>query len=385
MAGVWVIAGESSGDGYGAAVIHELKQICPSLPICAMGGEKMRATGANIVVDSTELGIVGLGEVIPKLLFFLRLLKELSAKIIASKPSAVLLIDYPGFNLRLAQRLHKAGIRVVWYISPQVWAWKKGRIPKLAACVDKMLCIFPFEPQVYEGSGLPVRFVGHPLLEILSPLRRDERPREKNLVVLLPGSRVKELKALLGLFFACAEELKRRHPELRFQMPLQRETSLRQVQEHLRNHPISDELSSCLEITVGDAREAMRKGTIGLAASGTVTVEAALLGLPLVVTYRVSWFTWLLGRMLVKLPYLSIINLVMNAPVFEEKLQGKATPEEIVPALEKLLPQGERAPEMPRLLAEFTQKLGGETPVSRKVAEELIATDGADSAVQAQA
>ncbi len=376
MAGVWVIAGEASGDGYGAAVIRELHQMNPELHVFAMGGEKMRAAGAEIVVDSTELGIVGFVEVFKKLFFFLRLLKKLSAKIIASKPSAVLLIDYPGFNLRLAQKLHKAGIRVVWYISPQVWAWKKGRIPKLAACVDKMLCIFPFEPQVYEGSGLSVRFVGHPLLEILSDLRRDNLPREENLVVLLPGSRSRELKALLGLFFACAEELKKRYPQLRFQMPLQRETSKHQVEEYLRENPISTELSASLEITVGDAREAMHRGTIGLAASGTVTVEAALLGLPLVVTYRVSWFTWFLGRMLVKLPYLSIINLVMNAPVYEEKLQGMATPAEIVPALEKLLPKGERAEEMPRLLAEFTEKLGGEAPVSRRVAEELCSQTG---------
>jgi len=369
---VWIIAGESSGDGYGAAVVRELRQIDPALPVYAMGGEKMRSAGAEIVVDSTELGVVGIVEVLRKLPFFLGLLKRLSKRIAASRPQSVLLIDYPGFNLRLARRLRQAGIRVVWYISPQVWAWKRGRIPKLAACVDKMLCIFPFEPAVYEGSGLPTEFVGHPLLELLAELRRGTRPREENLVVLLPGSRGKELKAHLALFLDCAEELKRRFPQLRFQMPLQRRSSLEQAKRLLEGRRLSRELSDSLEITVGNARETMRRGTIGLAASGTVTVEAAILGLPLVVTYRLNWITWQIARRLVKLKYVSIINLVMDAPVFEEKLQDRATVQEIVPALCRILPGGERAAEMPGLLAEFIRRLGGEAAVSRRVARELL-------------
>ena len=223
MKKIWIIAGEASGDLYGAELTKALRQIAPEVQISGMGGLKMRETGVDIFMDSTELGVVGIIEVAKSVGLFRKLLKQMTEKAVEERPNLVVLIYYPGFNLRLAEKLHKLGIKVVYYISPQVWAWKKGRIPKIARDVTRMLCIFPFEPQVYAGTGLETKFVGHPLLEILRPYREKKVERDDNLVLLLPGSRGGELKRHIPPFLDTAVQLLKKHPALRFAMPLPRE------------------------------------------------------------------------------------------------------------------------------------------------------------------
>ena len=368
---VWIIAGEASGDNYGANLAQALRQRRPDLRLRGMGSEQMRAAGVELFVDSSELGVVGLIEVLKSIRFFIRLLRDVSARAIAERPAVVVLIDYPGFNLRLAERLHRAGIPVVYYISPQVWAWKKGRIPRIARDVDKMLCIFPFEPAVYAGTGLDASFVGHPLLEILAPLRRDPPPRDPNLVLLLPGSRRSELKALFPDFLRTAAQLQQARPELHFMVPLPRQSCLEQAKSLAAATPLPVALS--LEYSVGETRQWLSRAAAGLAASGTVTVEAAILGLPLVVAYRLNAVTWHIVKHMVKLPFVTIANLVTKRCVYEEYLQDDAAPEKLAPALLTILPGGSRHDEVVAGIRECTLLLGGDNAISLRVADAVLA------------
>jgi len=370
---IWIIAGEASGDLYGAELARELMAARPGIKVSGMGGAAMRAAGVEIIVDSTELGIVGIVEVLKKVPFFAGLLKRLSRQATEARPDAVVLIDYPGFNLRLAARLHDAGIPVVYYISPQVWAWKKGRIPQIARNVNRMLCIFPFEPRVYEGTGLDAEFVGHPLLEILKPYREKcGGVRDEKLVLLLPGSRSTELKALIGPLVGAATLLLEKDPSLRFAMPLPRERARVLAESLIGGLKVPSQTLDAIEISVGNTRELMTRASCGIAASGTVTVEAAILGLPLVVTYKVNWLSYQLAKRLVKLPYITIANLVTGKGIFEELLQYDAVPEKLAPALARILPGGDRRQEVLAGIGECVSLLGGESPVSRKVSEKVL-------------
>ena len=375
---VWIIAGEASGDNYGAMLAEALRQRRPELRLRGMGGEQMRAAGVELFVDSSELGVVGLVEVLKSLRFFIRLLGEVSARALAERPAAVVLIDYPGFNLRLAERLRRAGIPVVYYISPQVWAWKKGRIPRIARDVDKMLCIFPFEPAVYAGTGLDASFVGHPLLEILAPLRHKPPSRDPNLVLLLPGSRSSEIKALFPDFLRTAAQLQQARPELHFMVPLPRQSCLEQVKALAAATPLPLALS--LEYSVGETRQWLSRASAGLAASGTVTVEAAILGLPLVVAYRLNPISWHILKRIVKLPYVTIANLVTQRCVYEEYLQTDAVPEKLAPALLSILPGGKRHADVVAGIQECVTQLGGDDAVSLRVADAVLATMKEDAA-----
>ncbi len=375
---IWLVAGESSGDMYGAQLARALWQRSPELVLRGMGGHAMTQAGVDCFVDSTELGVVGIVEVLKSIRFFLKLLKSLEIKAMEERPDAVVLIDYPGFNLNLAQRLHRLGIPVVYYISPQIWAWRKGRIRRIVRDVDKMLCIFPFEPAVYANTPLDVTFVGHPLLEQLAPLRETPAQRDPNLVLLLPGSRRSELKAMLPFFIRTAAELHRRRPELTFVMPLPREGIQVFAKEQLTklNAPDVPEI----RLTVGDTRQWMRRASAGLAKSGTVTVEALILNLPLVVTYKVNWLTWRIGKLLVKLSSITIANLIAGKTVFEEYLQHDAVPEKLAPALLDILPEGRRRQQVEEDMRQCRERLGEKLNVSQNVADAVLActAHGAD-------
>ena len=370
---IWIMAGEASGDLYGAELAKELAAARPGIKIAGMGGVAMKEAGVEIIVDSTELGIVGIAEVLKKIPFFVGLMKRLSKKAEEERPDAVVLIDYPGFNIRLAERLHSSGIRVVYYRSPQVWAWKKGRIPKIAKNVDRMLCIFPFEPKVYDGTGLDAEFVGHPLLEILKPYREKAgKERDDKLVLLLPGSRSTELKALVGTLVNTATLLLEKKPSLRFAMPLPRERTKEMAKALMDAMDAPKTTLDAIDISVGTTRELMTRASCGIAASGTVTVEAAILGLPLVVTYKVNWLSYQIAKRLVKLPYITIANLVTGKGVYEELLQYDAVPQKLAEALTRILPGGDRRDEVLAGIDECVRLLGGECPVSRKVSQKVL-------------
>ena len=368
---IWIISGEASGDDYGAGLARAIAKRRPDITIRGMGSDKMRAAGVDIMVDSTDLGIVGIVEVFRHIRFFLNLMKDLTARAAAERPDAVVMIDYPGFNIRFAQRLHKIGIPVVYYISPQVWAWKAGRIPKIAACVSRMLCIFPFEPQCYAPTTLSAEFIGHPLFEQLNPMKGLGIQREENLVLLLPGSRRQEIQRLLPDFVNAACLLHRRNPALRFEFATPRPAIQEYAQAMLAKMNLPEDAPE-FSWRCGQTRERMLAANAAVAASGTVTVEAAMLGLPVVVAYRLGALSWWIGRRLVKLPSITIANLVCETTVFEEFLQDDCTPVHLADAAERILPGGARRGECLRLLDEFTRRLGSAEAVSPKVAKIVL-------------
>lgn len=368
---VWIIAGESSGDAYGAALAEALHRRQPQLRLHGMGMEKMRAAGVELFTDSSELGIIGIWEAIKHLPFFIQLMRQFVARAKAERPETVVLIDYPGFNLRLAQRLHALGIRVVWYVSPQVWAWKKGRIWKLARCCDRMLCIFPFEPQCYAPTSLRAQFVGHPLLGMLEPYRRQGIERDGDLVLLLPGSRRMELERLMPSFLEAACILHRHNPALRFEFALPRPAVMELAKRLAAKCALPDDAPQ-FAWSCGVTRERMAAAAAAVAASGTVTVEAALLGLPVVVAYKLNWLSWMVARMLVKLSTITIANLVCGRSVFQEFLQDNCTGPNLAAALERILPGGPRRDECMDLLEDFRRRLGSAGDVAENVANIVL-------------
>ncbi len=369
---IWIIAGEQSGDAYGALLAKALRGLDAQVTIRGMGGEAMAQAGVDVMVDSTELGVVGFVEVLRHLRLFWRIFHDLLDRAAQERPDAVILIDYPGFNLRFARRLHALGIRVVYYVSPQVWAWGKRRIPTIARCVDKMLVIFPFEPQVYAETGLDVEFVGHPLLEVLDACRDPALTREPSTVLLLPGSRGSEIERLLPVMLDTVQMLHAQRPELQFVIAVPREAIADRVRETAGALLSPRPGKPAITLAVGETRRWLQRAGVGLAASGTVTVESAILGLPLVVIYRVHPFTYWLGRLLVKIPFFTMVNLVAGKAVYEEFLQNAVAPPALTRALTDILPGGKRRDSVRQEMAAAVQKLGGQSPVCERAAEAVF-------------
>jgi len=338
----------------------------------------MRAAGVELNVDSTGLAVTGFVEVVKHLGTFRRVFRQLRQQALAERPDAVVLIDYPGFNLRFAEAMHAGGIRVVYYVCPQVWAWGRHRIPKLAQVVTKMLAIFPFEPAVFAGTGLDIEFVGHPLVEMIAARRDPALTRDPDLFLLLPGSRRNEVERLLRPMVETAAWLRQRRPGMRFVLPVPNPA----IEGHVRagldavrrgRGPAPPDI----EIAAGDHPRWFQCADAGLAASGTVTVEAAIYSLPLVSVYRVNAATYWLGRRLVRLPYFTMVNLVAEAPVFSEHLQGEVRAEVLGPAAEAILSGGRRREEVMRGMADAVSRLGGSRPACRRAAEAVLAVAGA--------
>lgn len=371
---VWILAGEASGDLYGAGLARELRRRRPDVPVAGMGGPEMRAAGVEILVDSTELGVVGLIEVAKHFPLFWRLFHGLVARAAAERPALVVLIDYPGFNLRFAKQMRALDIPVVYYVSPQVWAWGKGRVPRIAKLVKRMLVIFPFEESLYTKVGLPTRFVGHPLVDLLTgAAQQTPVTREPNLVLLLPGSRFSEVDRLLAPMVATADALAASQPHLRFVIATPRPAVRDRVQERLARLPRPGPAIAAISVACGDTPILMRRASAGLAASGTVTVQCAILGLPLVVVYRVNCVTYWLGRLLINVPYITMVNLVAGARVFEEYLQGDVRPAVLAPAMLRILPGGARRQEALAGMAQAVAALGGPGQADAAAAREILA------------
>jgi lipid-A-disaccharide synthase len=284
----------------------------------------------------------------------------------------VIFIDYPGFNLRFAAKLHAHGIRTIYYVSPQVWAWGKRRIPRIARVVDKMLVIFPFESAVFAGTGLDVEFVGHPLIEILEDVRTPGLTRQRNTVVLLPGSRTAEIERLLPPIFDTACWLAARHEGLRFVLPLPAQRLFDRAGEILQVLKSRRPQAPDIELMLGKTREWLQCGEVGLAASGTVTVESAILGLPLVVVYRVSPLTYWLARMLVNIPYFAMVNVVAGRRVFDEFLQGDVRPEILGPAVEAIMVDGPRRDDVIQGMGDCVAALGRGENVCENAARAVL-------------
>lgn len=380
------MSGESSGDFYAAEIAKKIWACQPDTIIRGMGGTHSKAAGIDIFVDSSELGVIGVVEILSNIKTFIKIYFDFIRRAKKERPDLVLLIDYPGLNIRLGQQFAKLGIPVVWYISPQVWVWRKSNIPKFAKFCRRMIVIFPFEPEVWEGSGLDVRFAGHPLVEIVDSRRDSSIQRDQNRILLLPGSRHNEISRLEARFIQTALLLRKRHPELQFVMSTPRQKTYEEASEILRDMEIKNpEVKKLnIQLTCGDTAVQQQRCIAGLAASGTVTVESGLAGLPLVVAYRLSVFTLLLAAIFVRKLFrnaFTMVNIILNRPAFEEFLQWQVRPRVLADAMERILPGGSRRKQVEQDLVELRESLvfqGGKATENAAglILETLNQTDG---------
>ena len=329
---LYIIAGESSGDGHAAVLMSELLAIAPDIEFYGAGGAKMREVGGSHIFDWTQEAVVGLWDVLMKYPYFRGQFYRMYHEIVDLQPSAVIFVDYPGFNLRLARYLHRKGFpgKKIYYISPQVWAWNQGRIPKMSCFLDLMLCIFPFEKPLYEASGLRTEFVGHPMLAHLEK-RRISATRDQKLVGLLPGSREREVRRILPTMLTAALLLKQREAALHFEVSAASEKMTALIKRIAATAEFTE-----LPISVGDASGLMQRAAVGMVASGTATMEASFFRFPFVLIYKVSWLTFIPGRLLVRVQHLGMPNILAGRTMIPEFIQHQARPEAIADAVWQL-------------------------------------------------
>jgi lipid-A-disaccharide synthase len=362
-----IVAGEASGDLHGARLITELRRRVPDLAAFGLGGDEMRAAGLAAVAHSSEISVVGITEVL-KILprareVFAALLREVDRR----RPALAVLIDFPDFNLRLAKELKRRGVAVLYYISPQVWAWRRGRIKTISRLVDRMLVLFPFEVDFYRDHGVDVVHVGHPLVDEVPVLPQawDREPSTSGpfRVALLPGSRVSEVEALLPTLLEAARRLAAQLPiEVRIIRAPTVPPELVDEAVELAGLPV--------EIVAEERFAAIADSHLALCASGTATLEVGLLGTPMVMVYRLAAWTYALARLMVHLPNVSLVNLVLGSRAVPELIQGDANPERIAAEAARLLTDAGERGRMRTALAEVRGRLG-EGGASRRAAAEV--------------
>jgi len=352
---LYVVAGEASGDSRGAELIRSLRARKEAIEILGFGGPQMAALTMRTHDWIARAAIIGIIDIVKNYGYFRRQFDIALGEIAREKPDAVILIDYPGFNLRLAEALKKAGTRakVIDYISPQVWAWNRGRIPKMARMLDLMICIFPFEKPLYEQSGLRTVFVGHPMLDSLAE-KRLATGREENLLGLLPGSREREVARIFPVMLEAARLLVGTHPGLRIEAAAASEPLRRQMEELAG---LSNINASC-QITLHSSHSLMQRASAGMVASGTATLEAAYFGLPFVLLYKAAWLTFAIGRRLVKIKWLGMPNILADREIVREFLQEAARPADIAAEVGRLLDDPAARTALQADLLLVTQKLG---------------------------
>ena len=323
-----MVAGEASGDMYGADVARRLFRLFSGCRIYGLGGQRMREAGVELEGDISRIAVVGPFEVISYLGKLYRVFRRLAERIEREPPSAAVLIDFPDFNLRLAKRIKDAGAPIIYYISPQVWAWRQGRLSQIQRLVDKMLVIFPFEEQIYREAGIPVEFVGHPLVDMVCASKSKEEfcqdhqldPR-KPIVALLPGSRRKEVRYILPTLCKTVDLIVIQKPDTQFVLPMAPGLEKRLLENMIGARPIT--------VVMDETYNAIRYSRAAIVASGTATLETALLGAPEVIVYRISRATWFLGKLLLKVRLFGIVNIILGEEVVPELFQNKMTPEEV--------------------------------------------------------
>ena len=354
-----VIAGEVSGDMHAAGLLAALRRRNPAVTAFGIGGDRLRAAGMTVLYDVRDMAAMGFTEVLGRFPFFYRVFGELLRAARERRPDAVLLVDYPGFNLRLAARAHNVGLRVIYYVCPQVWAWNRRRIPKLARCVDRLITIFPFEARWFANTNLRVDYVGHPLVEeiqrcLAAPPAALSWPGEPR-VALLPGSRRQEIAAILPVLWRAAGQVAQNRPGAGFLIPAptaELAGLVRSAVARLSGGPPR------FQVVEGLAREVLRQAQAAMVASGTATLEAALLDCPMVVVYRTAPLTYLLGRALVRIPDIGMVNIVAERRICPEFVQGAATPTAVAEAILPLLDDTPARMGMLTAFREVRERLG---------------------------
>jgi len=369
---ILIVAGEASGDLYAAQLIKELKELCPQIYFFGLGGVKMQEAGLDSSFNIVELAVVGLFEVLKNLKKFKEIFHELLKKVDLIKPELAILVDYPGFNLRLAKELKQRKIPIIYYISPQVWAWGSGRIKTIRNTVNRMIVFFKFEEELYKKENIPVTFVGHPLLDcVAAKMSREELFRQQNIpaakftVALLPGSREKEVRNILPIMLDTACLLYKNLPNANFLI--------------LRSPTVKEELFQDIlsayqlpaHLIHGLTYDGLRASDFAMVASGTATLETAILGKPMVILYKVSFLSWLYLRMAIKVPFIGIVNIIAGQCIVPEFIQYHAQPKVIASFIKDFLTNPQEQDRIKKILSEVKMRLG-EKQATRKAARVIF-------------
>ena len=381
MRTIYFVAGEVSADNHGASLMRCLRELDPTLKFIGRGGPQMQeVAGKQFKNWIGDAAVLGLWEVLRKYGYFREQFRQTTEEIVETEPDAVLLIDYPGFNLRLARALRRQSRRqkIIYYISPQVWAWNRGRIKRMARWIDLVLCIFPFEADLYNESGLRALFVGHPMIERLQ-VRKAEVARDPNLIGLFPGSRLREVRKILPVLIETARLLLRSKPTLRFEVAAASEELAQEISMMLTPHlnclpPVTSgapRTRPIFEIMVGKTAEIMQRAWVGIVASGSATLEAAYFRMPFALVYKVAWPTYLAARLVVNVNYLGMPNLLAGREVVPEFIQHRAQPDAIANAVRPLIDDEKARNQMISQFDVVIPKLGG-SGASEKAARAII-------------
>ncbi len=379
---ILIIAGETSGDLHGARLVENLLEMSPGLSVYGIGGDEMERAGVRLLCHSSELAVVGLVEVFGRLRTILGAFRSIKRSLSEDRPDLVVLLDFPDFNLRVARQAAKRGIPVVYYISPQIWAWRRSRIRQIARDVTRMIVIFPFEENLYQRHNVPVTYVGHPLMDRFDPEAAEKDPAEAYgryglsplypVMGLFPGSRASEVRALLPVLLRGARLLHRRFPRLQFLLG----------QGPGLGDEVYQEILEKSEVPLVCTREGIGPGTavcdLALVASGTATLEMALLRIPMIVVYRVSRFTFMLARLLVRVPVIGMVNLVSEKAVVPELVQGELTGKNLYEACVPFFEHATYYTQVKKELAKVQDRLGEPGASARAAREVLEVLEGRD-------
>ena len=366
---ILIIAGEASGDNVGGLLCGELKRLRPDIELFGLGGERMQRSGVRLLYHINRLAFLGFLEIVKHIPFIRTVEKDLLREAEVNKPDLAILIDYPGFNLRIAQKLKARGIPIVYYVSPQVWAWGKKRIPKIKALVDKMIVVFEFERDLYSREGMEVEWYGHPLLDIVSPqldksdfLKKAGLEEDRRYIGLFPGSRLQEIGRILPVMRLAMERLRGSGMALDAIVG-----AVDGVDESVYRSIVGEDFKVLRNMTY----DIMANAELNLVASGTATLECAILGKPLLVLYKTSVLTYLIAKNLVKIPNIGLVNVVAGRRIVPEFVQPDCNPDKVSAEISRYFSDSTYRREMAENLKEVRAILG-DTGASRKVADSIL-------------
>jgi lipid-A-disaccharide synthase len=356
---ILLVTGEASGDLHGSHLVKQLKQRDPALRIYGIGGEGLRTAGMEILLHAQELSVVGIVEVCSRLPQIIKAYQTLKREIVSAPPNLLILIDYPDFNMRIAAVARKYGVPVLYYISPQLWAWRQSRVKKIARLVDQMAVVFPFEAAFYEQHGVPVQFVGHPLMDREVPVMDTQKLLQQfamksqwPIVGLLPGSRTSEIDRLLPVMLGAAKLIQKEFPHAQFIVPVAPGIRAEDIRERVAQHGLA------VAIVQDQLQQALHLCHLVLVASGTATLETALMKKPMIIMYRIALLTYLVGRLMIRVPTIGLANIVAGKKIVPELIQGEASPNRIFQEASALLKDPQRMAAMEKELARVGELLG---------------------------
>lgn len=358
----YVIAGEASGDLHGANLIHHIYSVDPTAQVRAWGGNRMQNEGATIVKSIDEMSFMGFWEVATSLHKILKLLSLCKKDIKSFNPDAIILIDYPGFNLRIAKYAKSIGLKVIYYISPQVWAWHRSRVYDIKKYVDVMIPILPFEKDFYLPYGVNVEYYGHPLIDEIEKYKRTENKRFTDSIAVLPGSRRSEIERMLPIFADVAREM----PSNNFVV-----AAMSNIGIDYYNKILQNDIPKNLTFAIDCTYDILSNAKAGIITSGTATLETAIFGLPQVVCYKTNPITYNIAKYVAKIRYISLVNLILNKPLLTELIQHDCNSCRITEELKRITEDETCIKEMQNGYAELLEKLNKEG-VSRKIATAIV-------------